>query len=233
MKKPKVIFCAVLVAALLQCVGAMADATLNSDASGKAITSYWETDEYKNQIADAVSRIPQSIYNRCDALKTSNVAVFILSKFIADDDGKLKAAVWKESYAFSGCGNDSSLNFIFLVNNQGKIVVITALPGESRSSVVLQHDTLANVFASLNIHTKTQCDNVIVINTLVGKIENKRLVRVDPNTVQAKTIWNEVWTADACGKKLLVPIEFIPDAITKPDATGTTFVVHASDILDQ
>ncbi len=212
---------------------ARADTELDPDAAGNAITDYWETDEYKAQISDAFGKVPHAIFDRCSTLKTTPVQVFFLDQFISGDDGKLKSGGWKEHYAFSGCGNDSSLNFIFYVNHQQKIIVLAALPGESRSSAVLQHDALTDVFAAVGLHTKSACDKVVIINTAVGTIENKLLVQVDPATVTRKAIWNEVWAADACGKKLLVPIEFIPDSLTKPDATGTTFVVHATDIVDQ
>ncbi len=212
---------------------ARADTELDPDAAGNAITDYWATAEYKAQIADAVSKVPQVIFDKCATLKTLPVQVFFLDRFISGDDGNLKSGGWKETYAFSGCGNDSSLNFIFYVNHQQKIIVLAALPGESRSSAVLQHDTVADVFAAVGIHNKSTCDKVVIINTAVGKIENKQTVRVDPASVTGKEIWTEVWTVDACGQKMLVPIEFIPDALTKPDSTGTTFVVHATDIVDQ
>ncbi len=237
MNKTSSIVCAMVLAALLQASGfsgsAIADTILDADAAGKWITDYWTTDEYKNQMNKAVGETPQAIFNRCSTSHTSPVAVYFLAPFTTDGAGKLKSGMWKESYAFSGCGNDSSLNFIFKANEAQKVTLMVALPGESRASAILQHDALSNVDVAAHVHMKTACDKLVIINTTVGKIENKQLIRIDPKSVIPKTVWNEVWTVSACGQKMLVPVEFIPDVLTKPDATGTTFVVHASEIEDQ
>ena len=237
MRKASIIFCSMIVARLFEVSGFIsvshADTILDADAAGKRITDYWATDEYKSQLSKAVSETPQVIFNRCPTFHSSPVAVYFLGPFTTDDAGKLKSGMWKESYAFSGCGNDSSLNFIFKADEEQKVALIVALPGESRASIILQHDSLSNVFVAANVHMKTTCNNSVIMNTIVGKIENKQLVRIDPKSVSPKTVWDEVWTVSACGQKMFVPVEFIPDALTKPNATGTTFVVHASDIVDQ
>ena len=210
---------------------AKADTVLDADAAGKQIIAYWASEEYKNQYLGAVAKISPIILNKCPALKSSKRLVYFLDQFSVDDSGKLKSGMWKESYGFSGCGNDSAINFLFRVNTDQKIIIITALPGESRSSYILQNDALTNVFISASTHLKMEskmdCQQADVINTTVGKIENKQLVKIDPNTVVAKTPWLEVWTVVACDHKMLVPIQFIPDA------TGTTFSISTESIVDQ
>lgn len=206
---------------------AQADSFLDADAAGKKIADYWATQEYKAQLSKAFGETPASIINRCSTLKMSPVAVYFLDHFGVNDGGGLKSGAWKESYGFSGCGNDSILNFIFQISAQQTINLITALPGESRSSSVLQQDTLPNVITAVHVQNKTPCDNIEIINTTVATINNKKLQRLDPETVVASKPWYEVWTVAACGRKLLVPVQFIPDA------TGTGFNIVATDIIEQ
>ena len=206
---------------------AKADSVLDSNAAGTVIKNFWAGDEYKTKLGAAMAQTPRIIFNSCGSLKTSPVAVFFLAPFLIGDDKKLKAGMWKESYSFSGCGNDSALNYIFKVNEQQKFILITPLPGESRASYILQGDTLTNVIVATRVHTKTTCADADVINTTVGGLKNNQLVRSDPGSVVANKPWEEVWTVAACGLKMLVPIWFIPDA------TGTGFSITATDIVDQ
>ena len=231
MKPSRASFIALILASLLQLPSlaafAKADSVLDSEAAGTLIKNYWAGDEYKTKLSSAMAHSPQAVFNKCASLKTLPVAVFFLAPFVIGDDKKLKSGMWKESYAFSGCGNDSALNFIFKVNDQQKFTLITPLPGESRASYILQGDALTNVIVATRVHTKTTCADADVINTTVGGLKNNQLVGSDPQTVVANKPWQEVWTVAACGLKMLVPIWFIPDA------TGTGFSITATDIVEQ
>ena len=206
---------------------AKAESFLNPEAAGTFIKNYWADEEYKTKLGAAMAQTPRIIFNSCGSLKASPVAVFFLAPFVIGDDKKLKSGMWKESYAFSGCGNDSALNYIFKVNEQQNVTLITPLPGESRASYILQTDALTNIFVATRVHSKTDCADENVINTTVGGLKDNHLVRNDPESVVADKPWQEVWTVAACGLKMLVPIWFIPDA------TGTSFSITATDIIAQ
>ena len=156
MKPSRASFIALILASLLQLPSlaafAKADSVLDSEAAGTLIKNYWAGDEYKTKLSSAMAHSPQAVFNKCASLKTLPVAVFFLAPFVIGDDKKLKSGMWKESYAFSGCGNDSSLNFIFKVNDQQKFTLITPLPGESRASYILQGDALTNVIVATRVH---------------------------------------------------------------------------------
>ena len=204
---------------------AKADTTLGTDAAGKLIFDYRASADYKQLLDKAVGQIPEVVFKRCPKLKTAPIQVYFLAPFTTDSAGKPKSGKWKESYGFSGCGNTSILNFIFEVKSDQHIALTTALPGESRSAYVLQMDTLPNVQAAVRIKIKTPCDDLAVVDTVVGRVNNQKVVRFDPATVLASKPWTEVWTVGACGRKLFVPIQFIPDA------TGTSFSIVATDIV--
>lgn len=94
------------------------------------------------------------------------------------------------------------------------------LPGSSIADARLQADTLMPVFMATYIVTN-QCEEITVVDT---KVTKKPTYKQRGAYLYADSAWNETWYLKACGKKVSVPITFIPDS------TGTSYAINQDNI---
>jgi hypothetical protein len=118
-------------------------------------------------------------------------------------DGNLVNATWVEVVPGTACGQARRYRVLVVIRS-GKARVVSLLPGESIASPQLQNDarlTLSGVVAGVLL--KGQNCTVDVLDT--------NLAGAPPTA--SKQPWNEIWTVSACGKRLNVPIQFVPDTV--------------------
>ena len=78
-------------------------------------------------------------------------------------DGFPNSGAWKQEFPVEGCGNDTILNFYFVVGSDAKINVIVAFPGSSHADLQLQNDALT--YAKLGATSKAKlCQHFDVKN---------------------------------------------------------------------
>lgn len=94
------------------------------------------------------------------------------------------------------------------------------LPGGTLGNVKLQADTLVPVYASASQLVKN-CKDLSISNTKVTKQPYNLKTQNGSYTAGR---WEELWTVDACGEKVDVPIEFILDP------TGATYVITQNEV---
>ena len=96
-------------------------------------------------------------------------------------------------------------------------------PGGSIASQLLQRDATMSVFAAVSVKIKN-CTDLSVTDTKLEKMPEFN--KIYNGQRYASSPWEEVWTVNACGKDVYVPVTFIPD----DNGTGTSFAVSPNDI---
>ena len=118
-------------------------------------------------------------------------------------DGNLTNATWVETVPGTACGQARRYSVLVLIRS-GKARVVSLLPGDSIASPQLQQDARLPLSGAVaGVVLKGQNCTVDVLDT--------HLVGSAPSV--PKQPWNELWTVGACGKRLNVPIQFVPDAV--------------------
>lgn len=118
-------------------------------------------------------------------------------------DGNLVNATWVEVVPGTACGQARHYR-VLVVIRAGKARVVSLLPGDSIASPQLEHDAKLPLSGA--------------VAAFVPKGENCAVDVLDTHLAgappaAAKQSWNEIWTVSACGKRLSVPIQFVPDIV--------------------
>ena len=132
--------------------------------------------------------------------------------------GKVVQGVWKETIHAQGCGPERVLNAMTQVTPDGTLTTTPLLPGNTIADPQLQRDSVQYAAAGMG-GMPPGCNQGAVVDTryvgLDGQAPGTRLA-----ANQEPQAWDEVWTLEACGRRVAVAMKF------SPDATGTA--IHAS-----
>lgn len=132
-----------------------------------------------------------------------------------DKDGYPFKATWAEQVPGTACGQPRRFRSMVLVRD-GRISTARMLPGDSNTTEQLENDVREPLLgASMGFahDIKPSCA-VDVLDT--------RALSIPPNP------WQEVWLVNICGRRLNVPITFIPDA----KGPGTSFSISSANIAE-
>lgn len=118
-------------------------------------------------------------------------------------DGNLVNATWVEVVPGTACGQTRRYRVLVAIR-AGKARVVSLLPGESIASPQLEHDAKLPLSGAVVAYVPKGSNCVVdVLDTHLD----------GPAPTASKQPWNELWTVSACGKRLRVPIQFVPDAV--------------------
>lgn len=95
------------------------------------------------------------------------------------------------------------------------------LKGGSVANTKLQYDTLMPVYTAVGTFVDG-CKNMSVFDTKVTK-EPYDLKQENGTYVDGK--WEELWSVNACGAEVAVPVKFVLDP------TGATYIVSLDEIV--
>mgnify|MGYP007111615493 FL=1 len=98
------------------------------------------------------------------------------------------------------------------------------LPGSSIADTKLQADTIGTVYAASSFVLKSNCTNFNITNTILKSKPEYNKVYQGKRYASSK--WKEDWVVNACGRNVVVPVEFIPDKT----GLGTTFMITPENI---
>ena len=123
--------------------------------------------------------------------------------------GRITAGAWKETIQQTGCGMTRQLNAVTTVQADGSLQVQALLPGSTMTDPQLQQDSVQ--YAASGIGTMPDgCEQGGVLNTrFVGVDGLKPGIRPAPSSPPRP--WSEVWTLQACAKRVDVTMHFTPD----------------------
>ena len=132
-------------------------------------------------------------------------------------DGNLVNATWVEVVPGTACGQVRRYRVLVVIRS-GKARVVSLFPGESIASPQLQHDAQLPLSGAVaGVVLRGQNCSVDVLDTHLA----------EPAPTVPKQPWNELWTVGACGKRLNVPIQFVPDAVGE----GTSIHIESKSVM--
>jgi hypothetical protein len=185
---------------------------------GEKFHKYLYSDAHQAFVARAFSQIPKTVFQKCPGLVSKGSNSIPLKPISFSLDGFPNSGAWKQEFPVEGCGNDTTLNFYFVVGSDAKINVIVAFPGSTHADLLLQNDTLK--YASEAAKPKAnQCEHFDVKNTRFEGFGLPNQKRPDPGPNERFRPWWETWTLVGCGRSFDVPVDFSPsDKGTKIEA---------------
>lgn len=179
------------------------------------------TPEHRSALLRAAHAVdPPGVAPCPDANYVTTGDVGVLVPLRLDAAGKVVQGVWKESIRAEGCGPERLLNAMTQVTPEGTLTTTPLLPGSTIADPQLQRDSVQYAAAGMG-SMPSGCNQGAVVDTryvgLDGQAPGTRLA-----ANQEPHAWDEVWTLEACGKRVGVMMKF------SPDATGTA--IHASPV---
>lgn len=210
------------------------DAVAQTAVDRMLFQKYLASGAHKDLVKSALDALPPEVFHRCEAFKPSEPDLVEQKPISFSKDGLPTAGAWRESLPVKGCGNDTILNFNFVVADDGTIKVLADLPGATHADRILQHDAVPYATTGASVHAKG-CPQFIITNTHFDAFIVKpastdapaqKAKPELPRTPQSRP-WRETWTVAGCGRKFDVPINFVPDA------TGTLITQKSEEIVER
>jgi hypothetical protein len=157
----------------------------------------------------------------CDDAKISAQSHYRILKAVRFDknDTAPSSGTWVESVTVKLCGAEHIFNVQTNVRN-GEITLDAMLSGSSIATFALQNDTLGYVRIAAQKNSGGDCEQIFVIDTAFLGFEGEPIA--DALDGPQSRAWREDWTAWACGKEIVLPVFYVPDA------SGTAISVKSS-----
>jgi hypothetical protein len=203
----------------LGCSLVAAQTSLASPQFAQFLESKFNRDAVQTAVRNQVSKWPGA----CTVISFDSkfeVAVLQPSQFSADGRS-LTAGASIESFAATACGVTRRHNVLNVVKD-GAVYRLPRLVGTSIADYQLQSDSALHVIIAAKRLASEGCTSFFANDTQFLAFEAEAI----PNARAGRNAraWREDWTIWACGKEVVVPMLFIPDA------TGTTISVDHSKI---
>jgi hypothetical protein len=133
-------------------------------------------------------------------------------------DGNLVNATWVEMVPGTACGQARRYRVLVMIRG-GKATIAPILPGESIASPRLETDAQGPMIAATAafVPKGASCPVDVLDTKLVGAAP----------AAGTKDPWNEMWLVQTCGKRLNVPIQFVPDAV----GVGTSIKIESKAVM--
>jgi hypothetical protein len=147
----------------------------------------------------------------CDSATYSETSrALVLSPPQVDRSGKLIGGTWLQSVIATGCGTLRQLNVLTSAQQDGTLHRIALLPGTTIADPQLQRDAVQYAMASVVQLMPADCRREArIVETRFVEFEGPPVSTVQP--VRVARSWREDWTVEGCGKRVVVPVHFIPD----------------------
>jgi len=163
-------------------------------------------------ITRALAAVPPVEFQRCPGLVSPPSRIAVLRPFSFSADSTPEAGLWKESFPVQGCGNDTVLNFYFIVLGDGKINTLIGVPGTTIADLREQHDAL--FFAQAGAAKRSwMCREFLVSNSFFKGFGSVDPPIIDPGAGAVYRPWWEIWVLNGCGHRYEVTLTFVPDGV--------------------
>lgn len=130
-------------------------------------------------------------------------------KPVFDKWGQLMEGAVKESVIVEGCGKQSLEN-VATISEEGIEKTAAVTPGSTKGDLLLMQETIPYIALYLDTNGMKECANRKVINTRFDDFEGaanpKAKFQIDGGRP-----YREIWTIDACGTVMDVPVHYVPD----------------------
>ncbi len=131
-----------------------------------------------------------------------------------DAAGKVIGGAWKEQVRESGCGSERLLNALTVASPDGALETRPLLPGSTIADPQLQRRQRALRGGGHGRHARRLRAGRACWTRAMSAWRGSRPGPAPPRTARSRP-WTEIWTLQACAKRVQVEMHF------KPDATGT------------
>lgn len=130
-------------------------------------------------------------------------------------NGNLVNATWVETVPGTACGQQRRYRVLVTVRS-GRAGMQALLPGNSYASPTLERDARFPMIGAAEafVPAGQKCAVDVIDTHLIAA------------PTAPKQPWNEVWTVTTCGKRLSVPIRFVPDAT----GDGTSIQIESKTV---
>jgi hypothetical protein len=198
-----------LCGALLPSYGAL----MAQQSTPRAFDTIRSSDSYRQAVLGVYQEYESKLSTHCAKIdiNMNKSQAKVYGTIETDANGNILNAHWKESTDGVACGEKRSYAASVTIQN-GKSAVVGLFPGQSAAGAVLQHDAVQ--YAGVGAGVADSCP-VDVLETALPNGEPS----------DTKVPWDEKWTVDACGKRSVVTMHFVPDA------TGTTIKVTPKETV--
>ena len=198
-----------------------------SDSDGEKFSKYLFSEVHGQLVEKALASIPQSVFHSCPELVAKPARVTALTAITIGPDGLPNSGAWKEAAPVEGCGNDTVLNFYFVVGRDGAIKGTAGFPGSTHADPALQRDALRYALIGVHLRAK-ECSHFDVKDTrFEGHDLPFHTSFPGQDSKKQGAPWWETWTLVGCGRTFDVPLLFLPDA------TGTNIVQRSDKIVER
>lgn len=128
------------------------------------------------------------------------------------ENGRLVEGAWIQPLRAAGCGATGRLSVLTIVAPGKPVERLGLLPGDTFADPILQRDGVrfADAVARASVRG---CERSQIMNTrFAGSREEAGALLADLRSVgRATKPWTEAWQMSACGKTVMVRIQFIPN----------------------
>ncbi len=206
------ILCAIFATAVVGNPLAFADATFD-----KLVAFLRKPENQAAYYTSIINPIPAAVFKICPGTTVAGVEIVMLKSVAFSPAGLPISGQWIEHVKVKSCGRAKMFNILMQAEADGIPHGKMLLPGGTRSDPTLQADSMNYVMAASRAFIPKTCQGAMVIDT-------QHLGAEGAAVAGAKSApYKERWTVDACGKKNIVTMHFIPDA------KGTTITVNPKE----
>lgn len=196
----------------------------NAEETDPRIVDFLRSKEMRTAIAKGVHQQVQSQPVACKDIKLKSDSKFkLLSPFEFSGDAKKPTkGAWIETLTVDSCGVERRHNIQSIVAD-GKVQMIGKLNGTTISNLLLQRDAVKIAETAARQKVGGPCDKSTVLDTEFKSLEGEPIANAKDGP--KSRVWKETWTVWTCGKEVLLPLTFTPDATgtaIAADATGAT-----------
>jgi hypothetical protein len=175
------------------------------------LAAFLQSPRYKAFVSRDLAHLPSTVFNNCAGLVSGSSQITIIEPISFDQSGVPTNGRWRHAFPVRGCGNDTVLNFFFMIESNGQLGSVVGLPGTTLADLVLEHDALTYAMTAAGFAVKP-CASFEVTNTRFEAYGLAHPETPDPGTDARFRPWWEMWTLVGCERTLDVPMNFVPDS---------------------
>ncbi len=159
------------------------------------------------QAAQTVNAMQPDACPKANYVTTGEVS--ILQPLRLDAKGQPIGGLWKESVNETGCDHTRVLNALTIVTPNGLLKTRPLLPGSTITDPQLQQDSVQYAAAGMG-DMPAGCEQGGVVDTAFVGVDGEPAGTKPPAGGVLKP-WSELWTLQACSKRVQVTMHFTPD----------------------
>jgi hypothetical protein len=188
--------------------------------SGGELDALAKSAAYQTMVSKAVAAAPPEVTKGCTAPAVDRSSILVLKPISFAADGRPYEGAWKQSFPQAGCGEATTLNFLFTATADQRIRTLILVPGDDIADPQVQVEAFRSALASVKAAAPS-CQALHVLNTRFEAFDHSKASGPDPAPGAKVDIpWRETWTLGGCGAAWNVAVAFTPGGGATQVAAG-------------